>query len=78
MKKNKFEIGDLVRLKGFKVTKPEDVPYGMVIYAGKGIYYGRGSIKVKWLNKDVADRYVLTSYVLEEKLELLQKAQSEE
>jgi len=75
MKNNKFEVGDLVRLKGFKRAKPEDVPYGMVMY-DKTIYHNK-LINVKWLNKDVADRYVLSTYVEVEKLELLQKAQSD-
>ena len=42
----------------------------------KYIYHNK-LINVKWLNKDVADRYVLSTYVEVDKLELLQKAQSD-
>ena len=76
MKNNKFKVGDLVRLKGFKRAKPEDVPYGMVIVDNYPFHNGR-MVPVKWLNKNVADRYVLKSYIEIEKLEILQKAQSD-
>jgi hypothetical protein len=71
VKNNIFEVGDLVRLKGFKQAKPEDVPYGMVI-STRGRAFG--DVEIKWLNKDVADRYILSTFTVATKLEILQKA----
>ena len=65
MKNIDIDIGDLVRLKGFKLSDPSEVPYGLVEYA---------SWRVQWLNTDIAERFALTKLVEKTKLEIIHKA----
>jgi len=61
-----MNIGDLVKLKGFKTTHPNDVPHG-IISADLGL----SKFKIKWLNEKVAQRWALPVIMPIEKLELI-------
>ena len=69
MKNIDINIGDLVRLKGFKLSNPSEVPYGLVEHAGNTKH-----CKVQWLNKDIANGFALTKLVEKIKLEIIHKA----
>ena len=61
-----MNIGDLVKLKGFKLTNQNDIPHG-IISADLGL----NKFKVRWLNEDVAHRWAVPAIIPMEKLELL-------
>jgi len=61
-----MKVGDLVKLKGFKNTNQNEIPHGLITAE-----LGLNKFKVKWLNKNVALRWALTSVVAFEKLELI-------
>jgi len=63
-----INIGDLVRLKGFKLQKASEVPYGLV----EKISYKY--CNVQWLNKSIADRFALNKVIEKIKLEIIHKA----
>ena len=71
MKNIDINIGDLVRLKGFKLSDPSEVPYGLVEHAG---YPTSQHCRVQWLNTNIAERFALTKLVEKIKLEIIQKA----
>lgn len=70
MKNIDIDIGDLVRLKGFKLSDPSEVPYGLVEYAS----WRADHCRVQWLNTDIAERFALTKLVEKTKLEIIHKA----
>ena len=61
-----MSIGDLVKLKGFELTDPNDIPHGII-----AANFGLGKFKVRWLNDDIAGRWALTPIVSADKLELI-------
>ena len=61
-----MNIGDLVKLKGFKITNQNEVPHG-IISADLGL----DKYKVRWLNEEVALRWTLPAIMPLEKLELI-------
>jgi len=61
-----MNVGDLVKLKGFKHTDPNEIPHGFVMAD-----VGLNKYKIKWLNLDLAARWALTSITSEDKLELI-------
>ena len=61
-----MNVGDLVKLKGFKHTDPNEVPHGFIM-----AYMGLKKYKIKWLDPQLAARWALTSITAEEKLELI-------
>ena len=71
MKNIDINIGDLVRLKGFKLSDPSEVPYGLVEHAG---FPNAKHCRVQWLSKDIANRFALTKLVEKIKLEIIHKA----
>ena len=61
-----MKIGDLVKLKGFKYTNPNDIPHGLI-----SADLGLNKYKVKWLNKEIALRWALPMIISIDKLELI-------
>jgi len=61
-----MNIGDLVKLKGFKQSHPNDIPHG-IISADLGL----NKYKVNWLNEDIASRWAMPAIMPIEKLELI-------
>ena len=64
-----MNVGDLVKLKGFNLSNPNDVPHG-IISADLGL----NKFKVRWLNDEIANRFAVSSIVPVEKLELINKS----
>tara|TARA_Y100000034_G_C6836207_1_gene377909 strand:- start:179 stop:379 length:201 start_codon:yes stop_codon:yes gene_type:complete len=61
-----MKIGDLVKLKGFKSTDPNDIPHGLI-----AADLGLNKYKVTWLNEEIASRWAMSAIVPIEKLELI-------
>lgn len=61
-----MKVGDLVKLKGFDLSHPNDVPHG-IISADLGL----NKFKVKWLNEKIAQRWAIAVIVSIDKLELI-------
>jgi len=61
-----MKIGDLVKLKGFKSTDPNDIPHGLI-----AADLGLNKYKVRWLDEEIASRWAMSAIVSIEKLELI-------
>jgi hypothetical protein len=61
-----MKVGDLVKLKGFKVANPNEIPHGFIIAD-----LGLNKFKIKWLDPDLAARWAMTPITPIEKLELI-------
>jgi len=61
-----MKIGDLVKLKGFKATNPNDIPHGLI-----AADLGLNKYKVRWLNEEIALRWAMPVIIEVEKLELI-------
>tara|TARA_R110002110_G_scaffold204473_1_gene415814 strand:- start:6240 stop:6440 length:201 start_codon:yes stop_codon:yes gene_type:complete len=61
-----MNIGDLVKLKGFKSTDPNDIPHGLI-----AADLGLNKYKIRWLNEEIASRWAMSTIVPIEKLELI-------
>jgi hypothetical protein len=68
MNSNNISIGDLVKLKGFKLQEPSEVPYGLVDDASRSYCH------VQWINANIAERYALKPWIEITKLEIIHKA----
>jgi len=61
-----MKVGDLVKLKGFKNSDPNDIPHGLICAdLGISVY------KIKWLDEEVATRWALKTVMPSDKLELI-------
>jgi len=61
-----MKVGDLVKLKGFKVSNPNDIPHGFIVAD-----LGLDKFKIKWLDPDLAARWAMSPITPIEKLELI-------
>ncbi len=61
-----MKIGDLVKLKGFKSTDPNDIPHGLI-----AADLGLNKYKVRWLDEEIASRWAISTIVPIEKLVLI-------
>ncbi len=61
-----MQIGDLVKLKGFDRTDPNEIPHGLIV-----ANFGLDKFKVKWLNEDLAHRFALHPIMRGSVLEVL-------
>ena len=61
-----MKVGDLVKLKGFKVSNPNDIPHGFIIAD-----LGLKKFKIKWLDPDLAALWAMSPIMSIEKLELI-------
>jgi len=66
MNNNKFNIGDLIKLKGFKKLSINETPVG-IISANLGL----NKYKITWTDENIARRFGLTNVMPIEKLELI-------
>ena len=61
-----MKVGDLVKLKGFKNSDPNDIPHGLIcVDLGLHVY------KIKWFDEEVAIRWALKTVMPADKLELV-------
>jgi hypothetical protein len=60
------KVGDLVKLKGFNLTDPNEIPHGLI--AGN---FGLNKFKVRWLDDDIAVRWALGPIVEGDSLEVI-------
>ena len=67
-----MKVGDLVKLKGFKHSDPNEIPHGLIC-----VSLGLNVFKIKWLNEEVATRWALKTVMPSDKLELINSVQSE-
>ena len=61
-----MKVGDLVKLKGFELTNPNDIPHGFIVAD-----LGLNKYKIRWLNPELATRWAMNSITPIEKLELI-------
>ena len=61
-----MKVGDLVKLKGFERTNPNEIPHGFIIAD-----LGLNKYKIKWLNPDLAVRWAISPVTPATKLELI-------
>tara|TARA_Y100001973_G_C5195662_1_gene334073 strand:+ start:2151 stop:2363 length:213 start_codon:yes stop_codon:yes gene_type:complete len=61
-----FNIGDLIKLKGFKRLKINETPIG-IITANLGI----STYKINWADEKIAKRFGLTEIMHKDKIELI-------
>ena len=61
-----MKVGDLVKLKGFKVANPNEIPHGFIV-----ANLGLNKYKVRWLNLELAARWAVTPIMPQDKLELI-------
>jgi hypothetical protein len=61
-----MKIGDLVKLKGFSLSSPNDIPHGLIIAS-----LGLDKYKIKWLNDELATRWAVSVIMPSDKLELI-------
>ena len=61
-----MKVGDLVKLKGFELTNPNDIPHGFIVAD-----LGLNKYKIRWLNPELATRWAMTSKTPIEKIELI-------
>ena len=61
-----MKVGDLVKLKGFKITNQNEVPHGVI-----SADFGLGKVKVMWLNEEVAATWALSKMMDTDKLEVI-------
>lgn len=61
-----MKVGNLVKLKGFNLTNPNDVPHGFIVAD-----LGLNKYKIKWLNPELATRWAMSPIMPSEKLELI-------
>tara|TARA_R110000824_G_scaffold29140_1_gene97238 strand:- start:2899 stop:3111 length:213 start_codon:yes stop_codon:yes gene_type:complete len=61
-----MQIGDLVKLKGFNKTDPNEIPHGLVV-----ANFGLDKYKIKWLNEKLAYRFALMPIMRGSVLEVL-------
>tara|TARA_R110002020_G_scaffold423514_1_gene632604 strand:- start:1418 stop:1612 length:195 start_codon:yes stop_codon:yes gene_type:complete len=61
-----MKVGDLVKLKGFELTDPNDIPHGFIVAD-----LGLNKYKIRWLNPELATRWAMNSITPIEKLELI-------
>ena len=65
----KMKVGDLVKLKGFKNSNPNEIPHGLIcVDLGLQVY------KVKWFDEEIAKRWAVTAIMNSDKLELVNSA----
>lgn len=62
----KFKPGDLVKLKGFKKLKINEVPIGII-----EINLGLKKYKINWTDENLANRFALSNIISENKIELI-------
>ena len=67
MEKKDFDIGDLIKLKGFKKLEINDTPMGIIV-AKLGI----SKYKINWANDKISRRFGLTEIMHASKLELIE------
>jgi hypothetical protein len=63
---NIFNIGDLIKLKGFKKLSINDTPVGII-----SAKLGLGKYKITWADEKIAKRFGLTDIMADEKIELI-------
>ena len=61
-----MKVGDLVKLKGFNVTNPNEIPHGFIVAD-----LGLNKFKIKWLNPALAARWAVGAITAQDKLELI-------
>ena len=61
-----MKVGDLVKLKGFKLSNPNEIPHGFIV-----ANLGLNKYKVRWLNLELAARWAVTPIMPQDKLELI-------
>ena len=61
-----MQVGDLVKLKGFNIANPNEVPHGLV-----SANFGLNKYKIKWLDEDIANRWALGPIIAAESLEVI-------
>ena len=61
-----MKVGDLVKLKGFKLSNPNEIPHGFIV-----ANLGLNKFKVRWLNLELAARWAVTPIMPQDKLELI-------
>tara|TARA_R110000824_G_scaffold5670_16_gene26245 strand:- start:3224 stop:3448 length:225 start_codon:yes stop_codon:yes gene_type:complete len=66
MREDIFNIGDLIKLKGFKKLDINDTPVGIII-ANLGI----SKFKINWADEKIAKRFGLTEIMHKDKIELI-------
>ena len=64
-----MKVGDLVKLKGFNTTDPNEIPHGLI-----SADFGLNKFKVKWLNENIANRWALGPIIGAESLEVINGA----
>ena len=66
MNEEVFNIGDLIKLKGFKRLEINETPIG-IITANLGI----SKYKINWADEKIAKRFGLTEIMHKDKIELI-------
>ena len=61
-----MKVGDLVKLKGFKLSNPNEIPHGFIV-----ANLGLNKYKVRWLNLELAAQWAVTPIMPQDKLELI-------
>jgi hypothetical protein len=61
-----MKVGDLVKLKGFNITDPNEIPHGFIVAD-----LGLKKFKIKWLNPALAARWAVSTITPQDKLELI-------
>ena len=61
-----MKVGDLVKLKGFKLSNPNEIPHGFIV-----ANLGLNKYKLRWLNLELAARWAVTPIMPQDKLELI-------
>ena len=64
-----MKVGDLVKLKGFENSDPNEIPHGLIcVDLGLRVY------KIKWFNEEIAQRWAVKAVMSHDKLELIAAA----
>ena len=58
-----MKVGNLVKLKGFNLTHPNDIPHGFIVAD-----LGLNKYKIQWLNPELAARWAMSPIMPSEKL----------